>query len=150
MRLTRLIVGSVLLVISFASSQWLEITIPLPDSLGEIANPCAVVWDSVHNKVFVGGDSGVLVVDGVTNARIARVWTGGMVTALCLNPQNDKVYSTSARRNGDDDSTVTVIDGATYSILASLPVGHYPQALCYNPTDSLLNSLTRCQKERGV
>ncbi|MCX6842179.1 MAG: hypothetical protein NTX53_07865, partial [candidate division WOR-3 bacterium] len=69
MRLTRLIVGSVLLVVSFASAQWLETEIYLPDSLGGVSEPQAPVWDSTDNKVFVGGDSGVLVVDGTTNER---------------------------------------------------------------------------------
>jgi YVTN family beta-propeller protein len=59
-----------------------------------------------------------------------------MVTAICLNPQNDKVYSTSSKWNGAWDERVTVIDAATDSTLTSIAVGDVPRALCYNPQDN--------------
>jgi hypothetical protein len=37
MRLTRFVVGSILLAVSLASAQWLETTIWLPDSLGGLS-----------------------------------------------------------------------------------------------------------------
>ena len=38
-----------------ASGQWLEKTIVLPDSLGAFAGNGCHVWDSIDNKLFVGG-----------------------------------------------------------------------------------------------
>jgi len=128
MRLTRLIAFSVLFVFSFASGQWLEMTILLPDSLGGITGPQTLVWDSLDNTLFVGGDSGALVIDGATSERVARVWTGSTVSAVCYNPQNNKVYCAN-----QSDDNVTVIDGASNAVLATVTAGDFPQALCYNP-----------------
>ncbi|MCX6844322.1 MAG: YncE family protein, partial [candidate division WOR-3 bacterium] len=57
--------------------------------------------------------------------------TTSMPSALCYNPQNNKVYCANF---GADN--VTVIDGASNSVITSVPVGHYPSALCYNPQNN--------------
>jgi YVTN family beta-propeller protein len=111
--------------LSLASAQWLETTVPLPDSLGSIGNPTAVVCDSLDNKLFAGGDGGVLVADGTNNARLARVWTGSTVPALGFVRQNDKVYCANSGSN-----SVTVIDGASNSVLTTIGVGVWPNRVC--------------------
>ena len=115
--------------LSVARAQWLETVLPLPDSLGSIGGPRAFVWDSSDNKVFVGGDIGVLVIDGATNRRVARVLIDGSVWASCYNPQNDKVYCAL-------DGQVTVIDAATDSVITKVTTGSWTVALCYNPQDN--------------
>ena len=127
MRLTRLVACLVLLVVSFVSGQWLETRILLPDSLGSLYGPQSLVYNAVNNKVYVGCDSGVLVVDGATNQRLARILTGGEVVALCHNPTSNKVYCTNHR-----SSSVTVMDGVTNSVIATVRAGRWPRALCYN------------------
>ena len=101
----RIVCGACLMLCSLSVGQWREKDILLPDSLGGIAYPQAMVWDSADNKVFVGGDSGVLVIDGATDTRVARVWTNSTVVALCYNPQNNRVYCANY-----ESADVTVID----------------------------------------
>ena len=57
--------------------------------------------------------------------------SGSAPSALCCNPQNNKIYS--ANLGGD----VTVIDGATNQVIATVTVvGDWPQALGYNPQNN--------------
>ena len=119
---------AILCCLSAVSGQWLETSVRLPDSLGGITNPQTLVWDSLDSKLFVGGDSGVLVVDGATNARVARVPTGSTVDAICYNAQNNKVYCANY-----NSANVTVIDGASNSVLATVADGGSPTVLYYNP-----------------
>lgn len=63
-------------LVSVGRAQSLEKMILLPDSVGSIANPRVLVWDSIANRVFVGGDSGVVAIDGGNNLRVVRIWTG--------------------------------------------------------------------------
>ena len=59
-----LVLGAVLS--SSATGQYLEATIKLPDTLGWLSFPWSLVYNPQNNKVYVGCDSGVLVVDGAT------------------------------------------------------------------------------------
>lgn len=112
-----------------AYSQWLETKIPIPDTLGGLERAWVVVYDSVNNCVYVGGQgSDVMVVDCGTNKRVARVPTGPMVVALCCNTHDNKVYS--ANYIGP---SVTVVDAATNQRLKTLTLSRAPQAFCYNP-----------------
>jgi len=79
--------------LSVVSGQWLEKQIPLPDSLGTMTEPRSLVWDSLDDRVYVGGEGGVMVLDCATNRRLAVIPTPGPVLALCYNPQNNKVYA---------------------------------------------------------
>jgi len=89
--LSAMVLGT--LLASSASGQYLETTIMLPDTLGWLGWPWSLVHNPQNNKVYVGCDDGVLVIDGTTNQRLARIkMTGGRVGALCYNPQNNKIY----------------------------------------------------------
>ena len=56
-------------LVTAAYPQWLEETILLPDSLGGLASPQCLVYDSANNTVYVGGESTdcEIAVDGVTS-----------------------------------------------------------------------------------
>jgi YVTN family beta-propeller protein len=135
MRLTRLVAGSVLLVVSLASCQWLDETLYLPDSFGGIYGPQCLAYSAANNTIYVGGPYSdcVIAIDGASNQKVARIPTCLNVSALCCNSQDDKVYCASYIRN-----QVTVIDGATNRVVAAVPAGDQPRALCYNPTDNKL------------
>jgi len=122
-----------LLLPLFASAQWLETTIYVPDSLCGIHSPQAFTYNETNNTIYVGGYSGdcVIAIDGATNEKIARIPAGEDIKALCWNSTNNKVYCA----NYDSDN-VTVIDGATNAVISSVGVGIWPYALIYNPTNN--------------
>ena len=115
------------------SAQWLETTIYIPDSLCGITYPCVFTYNATNNKIYVGGEHGncVIVIDGATNQKIAKISAGSGISALCWNSTNNKVYC--ANRYSDN---VTIIDGATNSVITTVTVGSEPSALVYNPTNN--------------
>ncbi len=97
--------------------------------------PRAVLWDSIHDKVFVANynSASVSVIDGVTNQLITNVPVGANPYDLCLNTVNGRVYVSNYGAG-----TVTVIDGATNEVVTTINVGNFPQAMCFNPTTNQL------------
>ena len=73
-----------------AQAQWLDTTL----YLGVGSGPCALVYDSVNNKVYCAnnGSDNVTVIDGASNQVITTVAAGSCPCALCYNPQDNKVY----------------------------------------------------------
>jgi YVTN family beta-propeller protein len=118
-------------------AQWLETTIYVPDSLSGISFPQAFTYNAENNKVYVGGyyGDGVIVIDGETDEKIARIQTGSGIYALCWNPTNNKVYCAN-----EYSYNVTIIDGATNSVITTVTVGSRPCALVYNPTNNKIYS----------
>ncbi len=99
------------------------------------SKPRALLWDSLHNKVFVANynDSSVTVIDGASNQIQTTIPVGKFPYALCLNTVNGNVYVAN-----QISGTVTVIDGASNQVIATVGVGSYPQALCFNPSTNRL------------
>ncbi len=131
-------VSAVLMFLSvgLVHSQWLETTIYVPDSLCGILNPHAFTYNATNNKIYVGGEYGdnVIVIDGATNEKTARIPAGAVgagISSLCWNSTNNKVYCANS---GSDN--VTVIDAISNSVIKTIPVGSYPHALVYNPTNN--------------
>jgi YVTN family beta-propeller protein len=114
---------------AFLFSQWLETTIYLSDSLSGMANPQAFTYNATNNKIYVGGLYGncVIVIDGETNQKIAKIPAGRGIRALCWNSTNNKVYC--ANQASDN---VSVIDGATNQVITTIPVGSAPCAFAWN------------------
>jgi YVTN family beta-propeller protein len=108
--------------LSAAGAAWLEKTLYLPDSLCGVTAPSLVVHNSVNNKVYVTGKYGgftrngrdcwIVVLDGATNKRIARIAVPSEVGSLEYNATDNKVYAASSV-----DSSITVIDGSADSVL---------------------------------
>ena len=105
-----------------ANAQWLERVLYLPDSLCGVTAPSLVVHNSVNNKVYVTGKYGwftrngrdcwIVVLDGATNQRIARIAVPSEVGCLEYNATDNKVYAASSV-----DSGITVIDGSADTVL---------------------------------
>lgn len=116
-------------------SQWLETTIYPTDSFSVITYPRAFTYNPTNNKIYLGGADAnwVIVIDGTTNEKIAKIPTGRNVFSLCYNPTNNKVYSANKLSN-----SVTVIDGITNSRITTITVGSSPRAFVYNPTNNLV------------
>ena len=73
------------------------------------------------------------VIDGASNQVITTVAADTYPSALCYNPQDNKVYC--ANLWGDD---VSVIDVASNQVDTTVGDQHSPWALCYNSHDDKL------------
>ncbi len=119
-----------------ASAQYLETTIMLPDTLGWLSFPWSLAHNPQNNKIYVGCDDGILVIDGTTSQRLARIkMTGGRAWALCYNPQNNRIYCADLGLG-----RVVIIGGATDSVIATRMIVSY--ALCYNPQNNKVYCVT--------
>jgi len=140
---------SMVLIFVFAGmvhSQWLETTINVPDSLCGMTDPQAFTYNAMNNKIYVGGRTGnnVIVIDGATNEKIAKIPAGPDIIALCWNSTNDKVYCANYGSN-----TVTVIDGVSNSMITTIPVGKGPYALVSNPTNNKVYCANSADTQNG-
>jgi YVTN family beta-propeller protein len=93
--------------------------------------PCAVVYDSIDNKVFVAnrGSATVSVIDPVTNTVTATIPVGQGPNALCWTSGSNKLFVACAPVEGN--GWVYVINAATDQIVASISVGRNPCALAW-------------------
>ncbi len=99
------------------------------------AKPRAVLWDSIHDKVFVANynSASVSVIDGATNQILTTISVGANPYDLCLNTVNGRVYVSNY-----GGGSVTVIDGATNEVVTTISAGNFPQAMCFNSTNNYL------------
>ncbi|MEO0078689.1 MAG: YncE family protein [candidate division WOR-3 bacterium] len=120
-------------LVAFACGQYLEATIRLSDSLGTLAVPRCLAYNSTNNTVYVGGEHGncVVAIDGATNQKIARIPVGFAVYAILYNQQENKVYC--ADYHADN---VIIVNGATNRVTSVVPVGDCPYALGFNPLEN--------------
>ncbi len=91
MRLTRLVVCSVLLAGSLASGQWLETTV------GVDSTPWSLCYNPTSNKVYCANRFAqtITIIDGATNAVITTLPVFYDPFLLCHNPLNNDVYCTA-------------------------------------------------------
>jgi len=119
--------------LSAVSGQWLEKTIGLSDSFGNIT-PRAVYYVPSSNCVYVAGDDGVIVVDAATHARVARIDMDEPLF-MAFDSHDNKVYMSGRE-------SLSVIDPLTHHVLARHHVGSSPTRLCYNPAANKVYCLT--------
>ena len=105
------------------TAQWLETTLYVPDSFCGVTEPQSFTYNPTNNKIYIGGSTGncVIVIDGNTNEKIARITAGSWIRSLCHNPTDNKVYCANNWSNN-----VTVIDGASNAVITTVPVGNRP------------------------
>ncbi len=119
------------------SAQWLETTIMLPDSFGGLTKPMTFCYNSINNKVYVGGQGGYLmVIDEQTNQKIAKIPIYPGIFTLCYNPVNNKIYCQDTNTNMWN---LSVIDGLTNNILTHIPTG-----LCFNLVYNSIDNKIYC------
>jgi DNA-binding beta-propeller fold protein YncE len=114
------------------------------DPLTVIANitlgktPYCIATNDETNRVYVGVEDGLIVINGETDQVIAEIPLGDKVVALAVNPLTNRIYAGiygSYGRRGN----LTVIDGAT-----NLKVGEIlehpsnPWMLAVNPVTNLV------------
>ncbi|MGC8797837.1 MAG: YncE family protein [candidate division WOR-3 bacterium] len=120
-------VGLCLLVIATAvSAQWLETIVYLPDTLNETAEPMRIFYNPGNNNLFIfGSGRTVLVLDGVTGRKIARVELPGSYSDFCYNPRENRIYLAG--------EYITVIDAAGCRVAGVINPGFTTNDICYNP-----------------
>jgi DNA-binding beta-propeller fold protein YncE len=109
------------------------------DPMTAIANitlgkhPYCVATNDVTNRVYVGVDGGLMVINGETDHVIAEIPLGNEVVALAVNPLTNRIYVGIYGKN------VTVFDGATNLKVGSIPEGlYYSYELAINPVTTLV------------
>ncbi|HEX7319549.1 MAG TPA: T9SS type A sorting domain-containing protein [bacterium] len=119
----------ILLLPGFAMCQWLETTIWVPDSLVGVNHATAISNNSATNRVYMCGEGEyMLVIDGATGQKIARIPLSGRVTGIDCNPLRNKIYVCA------EYSGIKVFDGATNQLLQYIP--HFePAFIRYNPVN---------------
>ena len=121
-----LIVGCIL---SLAHGQWVERTTVIPDSLSGLTNPGTMIYNTGNNFLFVGGDNGPAIIDGLTDRLIVRASRGGLGQyRACYAAPLNKLYWIG----GENGGRTFVLDGATGRDLASIATPN-ARDICYNP-----------------
>jgi YVTN family beta-propeller protein len=101
----------------------------LPDSMGGMPNGAyCCVYNEANNCIYVGGEDLVIVIDGVSDRKIARIPVEGKVTSMLWVPGENKIFCTHY-----DDARLTVIDAASNSVITTMLVGVNPIKLAYSP-----------------
>ncbi len=132
MRRNVCLVALALLAAGGLYGQMLETTVDVADSFSAITSPQALGLNPTDNKVYVGGDGDfVVVIDGATNRKAAKVQTEGTAEHFCYNSADNKIYAGC-------EGTVIVIDGATNQRLATVPVGDGSGTVAYNPVQDVV------------
>jgi len=93
-------------------------------------HPYCIATNNETNRIYVGVDGGLMVMNGETDQVLAEIPLGDDVVALAVNPLTNRIYAGIYGKN------VTVIDGAT-----NLKVGEIPQGL-YNSRELAVNPVT--------
>ena len=95
--------------------------------------PQCIAVNEATNRVYVGLEDGLLVIDGETDTVITEILPGVDVVALVVNPQTNRIYV------ADYSDHIFVIDGANNQQVGAIPDGIYqPYEFAVNPTTNLV------------
>lgn len=93
---------------------------------------CIAVNDET-NRVYVGVEGGLVVINGTTDEVIAEIPLDPKVVALAVNPQTNRIYAAVYGEN------VTVIDGATNQMVGEILERVYDSyEMAVNPVTNLV------------
>jgi DNA-binding beta-propeller fold protein YncE len=97
------------------------------------AEPQCIAVNEQTNRIYVGVEDGLIIIDGETDTIIAEILPDVQVVALAVNPQTNQIYVADY---GDD---IFVIDGATNQQVGVIPDGIYNHyGIAVNPTTNLV------------
>jgi YVTN family beta-propeller protein len=107
-----------LLAVAVASSQQLEATIRLPDTLGGTVNLIGGFAAESDGRVYLYGGGGgyVTVLDGATSQRVARLRTGMGNNTACLDPVHGRIYATNFYNGTVTSTDVTSGEARTIAV----------------------------------
>ncbi len=126
----RNVVFLTLVIFTFQFAQWVETTILLPDSLTGLVNPGAMVYNPGSNALFVGGENGFVLIDGLSNRKVGRTVTTGYIRPRAA------VYASLVNRIywcDEYNYKIFVLDGYTGRLINQVYL-YQPIQICYNQT----------------
>jgi len=95
--------------------------------------PQCIAVNEQTNRVYVGAEDRLLVIDGETDTVIAEILPDVEVVALAVNPQTNRIYAAEYGRK------VFVIDGSTNQQVGEIDEGIYRQSdIAVNPVTNLV------------
>lgn len=134
------------LCLSALPAQQIINNIVLPDSLGGMQDGAyCCVYNEANNCIYVGGKDLVIVIDGLSDQKIARIPVAGRVTSMLWVPGENKIFCAHY-----DDAKLTIIDAVTNNVITSLQVGVNPISLTYNPTDNRIYCANKHSRDIDV
>ena len=113
--------GAALTIVDGVSNHIIA-TVPLSE------NPLSVAVNSLTHRAYVGSNSGVVVVDGVTRKVISLLSTSP-VNAIGVDDQTNHVLAVNT-----DRSTLSVLDGATGAHVSEVVLGCDPRFIAVDPS----------------
>jgi DNA-binding beta-propeller fold protein YncE len=97
------------------------------------AEPKCIAVNEQTNRIYVGVQDGLVIIDGETDTIIEEILPDVEVVALAVNPQTNRIY---AAEYGD---RVIVIDGGTNQQVGEIDEGIYRQSdIAVNPATNLV------------
>lgn len=110
-----------------------SLNIAAPISLSNKPNCIAV--NNETNRIYVGTDAGVVVIDGTTDTVVTQIPTVDSVRDIAVNPKTNRVFAVVEGNN------VVVLDGATNQQVGALPDWvyiSYDHVILVNPVTNLV------------
>ncbi|MBN2538336.1 hypothetical protein JXB37_08690, partial [candidate division WOR-3 bacterium] len=124
---------AVVALVAVGAGQWLEKAVGLPDSLTGPREADLCVYSPVDNAFYVAGceagfgqDHCLLVVDGTTNERIAKIPLASGVRTMSVVTSEAKLYCAAA-----DQPVVYVLDVYSRTVVRTLEPGRKVWSLSY-------------------
>jgi YVTN family beta-propeller protein len=112
-------------ILSLASLVLLTLTIPsqlradtVLTTINVGGSSAGIAANPVTNKIYVGVNQTVVVIDGKTQQITARIDTGGGVGFVSVNVLTDRIYASSCNSG---TCNIAVINGRTNTIVANIP-----------------------------
>jgi len=119
---------AIAVLVGACSGQLLEQRLYLPDPYSGVELPLGVAWNSVNNRIYVGGFYGdrIAVIDGATNQKVGAIDCPYDNPGFCFNPLTNLMYFTFFP---GPESAIGVIDCATNTLQGLIRVGNLPAGL---------------------
>jgi YVTN family beta-propeller protein len=120
---------SVLPNVQSADSLNITATIPLSNT------PKCIAINNETNRIYVGTDAGVVVIDGTTDTVVTQIPTVDSVRDIAVNPKTNRVFAFVEGNN------VLVLDGGTNQQVGALPDADfisYDHVILVNPVTNLV------------
>ena len=102
------------------------------------AEPQCIAVNEQTNRVYVGVEDGLIIIDGETDTVTAEILPDVEVVALAVNPQTNRIYA------ADYGDNIFVIDGATNQQVVEMPERiHNQYEISVNPVTNLVHIADR-------
>lgn len=124
---------TLLMFMSLANASMKPLEIEIVNTIVLDKRPQCIAINEATNRIYVGLENGLLIIDGETDQTITEILSGVNVVAIAINPQTNRIF---VANYGDD---IFVLNGATNQQLGIIPDGIYDQyEIAINPNSNLV------------